>query len=216
MLRDETHDILYLHPELSQTKVPNTRGKLPWLPKVRVSGVRDEWEWITTSPHVRCQWLLRFSTQKRELVMLEGGGLSPEARGLRPISTLFAYCQTPQCIPVLCVQAPTYLCRPRPNSISRRSCRCLLEFVPLLLQALNSLVYPFVSDSFSIGTSLRGHWNARIYLEHFNGSCLRCPCSPCFNFSLRFPVLCATRRCLILKSRPLIPDTGLKPLNRRG
>jgi hypothetical protein len=86
---------------------------------------------------------------------------------------------------------------------------------------LHSLVYPFISDSSSIGTSLcssslRRHWNARIYLEHFNGSCLRYPCSPCFNFSLRFPVLCATRRCLILKSRPLIPDTGLKPLNRHN
>jgi hypothetical protein len=113
----------------------------------------------------------------------------------------------------------SYLCRPRPNSIPRRS--CLLESVPLLLQALNGLVYPFISRPFSIGTSLyssslRGHWNARIPLEHFNGSCLRCPCSPCFNFSLRFPILCATRCFLILKLRPLIPDTGLKPLNRHS
>jgi hypothetical protein len=37
MLGDETHGILYLHPELSQKKVPNRRGKLPWLPKVMIA-----------------------------------------------------------------------------------------------------------------------------------------------------------------------------------
>ena len=56
MLRDETHGILYLHRELSGKKVPNMRGKLPWLLNVndrfepnlgmvqrysRRSGVRD-------------------------------------------------------------------------------------------------------------------------------------------------------------------------------
>jgi hypothetical protein len=145
--------------------------------------------------------------------------ISPaEARGLRLMLYPFACYQTLQCIPVL--SQPLHICVVHDRiAFLDGAAGAFLSPVPLLLQALNSLVYPFISDSFSIGTSLcssslRRHWNARICLEHFNGSCLRCPCSPCFNFSLRFPVLCATRRCLILKSRPLIPDTGLKPLNR--
>lgn len=49
MLRDETHGILYLHPELSQKKVPNTRGKLPWLPKVMIaSNSIARWRNVTT------------------------------------------------------------------------------------------------------------------------------------------------------------------------
>jgi hypothetical protein len=48
MLRDEIHGILYLHRELSQKKVPNTRGKLPWLPNVMIaSNPIEGWRNVT-------------------------------------------------------------------------------------------------------------------------------------------------------------------------
>lgn len=74
---------------------------------------------------------------------------------------------------------------------------------------------------------LRGYWNARICRRRaFNGSCLRCSCSPCFCFSFPFSPHMALRAMILgarvprfmmspwaLKLRLLIPDGRLETSN---